>query len=82
METAGKERVGIERVALKDTYYHMQNRQLVESCCITQEAQLVLCDNLEGWFGMGSGREIQEGGDICMIMADAHHCVVETNTTL
>ena len=39
METAGKERVGIERVALKDTYYHMQNRQLVESCCITQEAQ-------------------------------------------
>ena len=52
------------------------------SCCITQEAQLVLCDNLEGWFGMGSGREIQEGGDICMIMADAHYCVVETNTTL
>ena len=39
VETAGKERVGIERVALKDTYYHMQNRQLVESCCITQEAQ-------------------------------------------
>jgi len=22
----------------------------------------MLCDNLEGWDGMGSGREVQEGG--------------------
>ena len=27
--------------------------------------------NLEGWDGEGDGREVQEGGDICMPMADS-----------
>ena len=31
----------------------------------------VLCDNLEGWDGVGSGREVQEGGYMCMSMADS-----------
>ena len=31
----------------------------------------VLCDNLEGWDGVGGGREVQEGGDMCMPMADS-----------
>ena len=30
----------------------------------------MLCDNLEGWDGVGGGREAQEGGDICMPVAD------------
>ena len=30
----------------------------------------MLCDNLEGCDGVGGGREIQEGGDICISMAD------------
>lgn len=30
----------------------------------------VLCDNLEGWDGLEGGRESQEGGDICILMAD------------
>ena len=30
----------------------------------------MLCDNLEGWGGVGSGREVEEGGDICISMAD------------
>jgi len=29
---------------------------------------------------MGEGREDQEGGDICIIMADFHCCMAETNT--
>ena len=29
----------------------------------------MLCDNLEGWNEVGDGREVSEGGDICM--ADA-----------
>ena len=29
-----------------------------------------LCINLEGWGGEGDGREGQEGGDICIPMAD------------
>ena len=31
---------------------------------------------------VGSGREAQEGGDICIIMADSSCCMAETNTTL
>ena len=33
-----------------------------------------------GWGG-GEGREAQEGGDICIIMADLCCCMAETNTT-
>ena len=31
---------------------------------------------------IGSGREAQEGGDICILMADSHCCMAETNATL
>ena len=41
-----------------------------------------LCDNLEGWDGVGGGREAQEGGDVCIPMADSCWCVAENNTTL
>ena len=30
----------------------------------------MLGDNLEGWVGVGGGRKVQEGGDICMIHRD------------
>ena len=33
----------------------------------------MLCDDLEGWDG-GGGREFQEGGDICIHMADSLLC--------
>ena len=29
-----------------------------------------------------SGREVQEGGGICMLMADFYCCTAETNATL
>ena len=41
----------------------------------------MLCDNLEGGIGRG-GREVQEGGDICMLMADSCCCMAETDATL
>ena len=28
-------------------------------------------DNLEGWDGVGGGREVEEGGDICIPVADS-----------
>ena len=31
----------------------------------------VLCINLWGWDGEGDGREVQNGGDICILMADS-----------
>ena len=30
----------------------------------------MLCDHLEGWNGVGGGREAQEGGAICMPTVD------------
>ena len=35
-------------------------------------SNLVLCDYLEWWWdGMGGGRAVQEGEDICMPIADS-----------
>ena len=31
----------------------------------------VLCINLWGWDGEGDGKEVQNGGDICILMADS-----------
>ena len=31
----------------------------------------MLCDNLEGWNGVGGGKEVQDGGDIHISMADS-----------
>ena len=29
------------------------------------------CINLEGWDGVGDGKEAQKGGDICILMVDS-----------
>ena len=44
------------------------NRQPMGIHCMTQELKLGLRNNLEGWEWVGGGREIQEGGDICIHM--------------
>ena len=44
--------------------------------------QLVLSDNLEGWDGVMGGREVQEGGDICILMADSSGYMAKNNITL
>jgi len=36
-----------------------------------RELKQGLCTNLEGWDGEGDGREVQEGEDICIAMADS-----------
>ena len=41
----------------------------------------MLYDNLEGWNGVGGGREVQEGGDICILMADSC-CMAESEEEL
>ena len=46
------------------------------------ELSLVLCDDLEGWGGDGSEREVQEEANICMPIANSLQCTAETNTTL
>ena len=36
-----------------------------------QGTQTGLCDNPGGWDGVGDGREVQEGGDVRIPMADS-----------
>ena len=50
------------------------------TCCTAQSS--VLCDDLDGWDGGGGGREVQEGGDICIHIVDSLLCTAETNKTL
>ena len=52
----------------------------MEICWMTQGAQTG--DNLEGWDGVGGGRKIQQGGEICTPMADSCWCMAEINTIL
>ena len=42
----------------------------------------MLCDNLDGWDGVGDRREVQDGGNIWIPMVDPYLCMAETNTTL
>lgn len=46
--------------------------------CDSGSSDLILCDSLEGWDGVGGGREVPEGGAICILMADSHRCMAET----
>ena len=39
--------------------------------CDARSSNPVLSDTLEGWNGVGSGKEVQEGGDMCVPMADS-----------
>ena len=41
-----------------------------------------LCINLEGWDGKGDGKEVQEGGDISILLADSYWCLTENNKIL
>ena len=55
---------------------------LVGTWGTAQELKSVLCDDLEGWDEDESGREAQEGGDICIHTADSLCCAAETSTRL
>ena len=53
----------------------------LESAVWLRELKPGLCINLEGWDGKGDGREVQEGGDMCIPLADSCRCLAE-NTIL
>ena len=61
-----KERVGgVERVAWKHiTLCEIANGYLLYDA---GSSNPMLWDNLEGWNGEGGGKEVQKGGDICIL---------------
>ena len=50
---------------------YTESSQPAGICCMMQELNLVLCDNLEGSDGVGDGREVQDRGDISIPMANS-----------
>ena len=46
-------------------------KQTVGICGVTQGAEAGVCDNQEEWDGAGGSREAQQGGDICVPVADS-----------
>lgn len=63
-------------------HYLVQNSWLVGTCCRTQGPRSVLCDDVEGWGGLGweEGVTKREGSHTCA--AGLHCCTAETNTAL
>ena len=70
----------IERIALKQVWYHVQNRYLVGICGIIPGAQPGALGQPRG-LGRGRGRRETLEGGIYTHMADSH-CMAETNMTL
>ena len=60
----------MEREAWKQAHYHTENREPLRIRGMTQGTQTVLY-NLEGWEEVGSGREVPEGEDVCIPVADS-----------
>ena len=52
-----------------DTYIKIDIQREFAVCL--RKLKQGLCFNLEGWDGEGNGRKVQEGGDICIPMADS-----------
>ena len=67
----GKQRVRcMERATWKLTLLYIKYRAN-ENLLICRELKQGLCINLEQWDGGRDGREIQEGGHICILMIDS-----------
>ena len=64
------------RLGLTDIHNPVRDRELVASCGLAQRAQLGALMTQKG------GRNVQEGGDVCIQRADLLHCTEESNTAL
>ena len=67
-----------------ETYTLPYVKQIVSGnfLCDPGNPKPTLYDNLEGWDVGGGGREVQEGGDIYIPMADSCWSVAETTPLL
>ena len=48
---------------------------------LTHQTNSEFCGIIDGQDGVRGGREVQEGGNICIHIADSVHCTEEINTT-
>ena len=72
MDTISEEEGGVNWENSIETH-KVQHAKWTASGNLLHDARMsnpVLCDNLEGRDGVGGGREIQEGEDVCIPMVD------------
>ena len=68
-------------VSLPSPTYTLQPVKQIASGNLLLDTGSSSGDSVTTWRG-GMGWEVQEGGDICLLMADSFECMVETNTIL
>ena len=74
---------GMNRETSIDTHTLQCVKQIASRKLLYSRGSSAWCPAMTWRGGMvGDGREVQEGGSICMHIADSHSCTVETNTTL
>ena len=84
MDTVGEGEGGMNWESNIETYILPYVKQIANGNLpyVAGSLDLALCDNLEVWDGVESGREVQEEGDMCTAMVDSYRCMTETNAIL
>lgn len=66
-----------------DMYTLLRVEQITSRSLLCRTGNPALC-SVAPWRGgtLGDRREVPEGGDLCILVADSHCCTVETGTAL
>ena len=66
-----------------DMYTLLCVKQIMSRSLLCRTGNTALC-SVATWRGgtLGARREVLEGGDLCILVADSHYCTVETGTAL
>ena len=80
----GKEEGGMIWESSTETYTLPYVKQIKSGSLMydTGNPKPGLCDNLEGWDGEGGGREVQEGGELCIPMSDSEKAMAPHSSIL
>ena len=80
-DTVGEGEGGLNWESRTETYALAYVKQIPGGNVLCKtEVSPMLCESLEGWGGVGGGREIQEGEGICIPMAGSCWYMPATNT--
>ena len=79
-EEGDGEMYGDSNMEIYNTIYKTEGQQ--EFAVWIRELKQGLCDHLEEWDGEGYGREVQEGGDMGVSMADSCWCMTEKQNSV
>ena len=84
MNTAGEGEGEMNWESSMEIYTLLYAKQTASENLLCKTGSSTQCSVMTWRGGMGrwGGREAQEGGDICILMADLPCCTEETNTTL